>query len=483
MIQNRKFYHLSRLFRDEDLDAFRDFLCSPFHNKSRVLITFWDHWRKKILEGEEGGKLSPAAFLAGTGLRSSRFNNMCSEIHLLGKKFLSLQEYRQREPLQQQLTAAAILNRDPLIQHYDKFLEPIYRKLSETKASPETYLTNFLTQSEYVQTLIFARRTDVNWSELFRSLQTNLDAFYHSKKLQIQTGAANSGLVIQIGSADGESAGEPKEQDIVSQIYSRIYAVQTGNADLETFYHTFEFLQDKRNEVERRLLFDMYTNLLNFCVRQINAGNNQFEGACFTMYVALLEENLLLIDGKLSPQHFKNIITLGARNNRIGTVRKLLERFGEKLPESHRMLILAYCESVVLFYERKYSEVIARLGSLKLKGESDIFWGLDARVYWWKSYYEDFPNLNAEQLDEMDRHYHSFRLYIQRNKRMSELQKLQYANFIRLFQRLVNLKVSPTKGRKRILLNMKDELAEIAHLHNKRWLIEKVDSELEGLPN
>ena len=435
----------------------------------------------KILEGKGGGQLSPAEFLAGTDLRSSRFNNMCSEIHLLGKRFLALQEYQQREFLHHQLTAAAILDRDPLIQHYDKFLEPIYRKLSEAKASPETYLTRFLTQSEYVQKLIFTRRTDVNWSALFQSLQENLNSFYHSKKLQIQTGAANSGRVIQIESGDGESSPVSREQDIVTQIYSRIYAIQTGSADLPAFYDTFEFLQKKRDEVERKLLFDMYTNLLNFCVRQINAGNNQFEEACFTMYVALLEEDLLLIDEKLSPQHFKNIVTLGARNSRTNTVRQLLGRFGEKLPESHRLLTLAYCESVVLFYESKYSEVIKRLGSMKLNSESDIFWGLDARVYLWKAYYEDYTNLSALQLDEMERHYHSFRLYIQRNKRMSELQKLQYANFIRLFQRLVNLKGSPAKGRERTLLGMQAELKEIDHLHNKKWLIEKVEFELGGL--
>lgn len=474
-MRQRRFYHLSKLLNGDERDEFSDFLNSPYHNKSRVLVDFWDHWQAKVLDQESGADLSIAEFLQDTDLKQSRFNKMCSTIAIKAREFLALQSYKERPQLQRQLTAAGILERDPQLTYYQKFLKPIYKKMSEVKASPKNYLYQFSALSEYSQALTRTRRKDIDWEEVFKNLLSGLELFYQSKRLQLATGVINSSHVFRVGELATENAiGSP-----ISKIYGTIFSLQSGDGGIAELEELLKVLEQFRDEIEDEILFDMYSHMMNFCIRQINASNLKFQGPSFRLYMILLEQGQLFRDDHLPVQHFKNIVTLGTRLGRLETVRQLIQDYISKILPEHRPLALAYNEAIVQFYEGKFLEVIRRLNQLELSSETDIFYGLDARSYLWKAYYETFDELSREQVDDMDRHYNSFRLYIQRNERLSDLQKTQYSNFIRWFNRLLNIRKDPKSNRYEMLLELREKVNAGTNIQSKSWIVDKINVEIK----
>lgn len=480
-MRQRKFYHLSRLLNAEDREDFRDFLNSPYHNKSGVLVEFWDHWRIKVLDHEQGAELSIAHFLEDTNLKQSRFNNMCSTMAIKVKEFFALQTYRERPQLQRQLTAAAILERDPQLVYDQKFLQPIYKDMGEVKASPENYHYQFSALSEYSQAVIRTRRKDIDWEEIFKNLLSGLELFYQSKRLQLAIGAINSSRVFRMGELPGNLPAENASGNPICKIYATILSLQSGKAGIAEFEEILKELEQYREEIEEEILFDMYAHLMNFCIREINAANIKFQGPSFTLYLILLKEGQLFMDGHLPVQHFKNIVSLGTRLGRLATVRQLMQEYIARILPEQRPLALAYNEAIVQFYEGNHAEVIERLRRLELNSEADMFYGLDARIYLWKAYYEHYHSLSFQQVDDMHRHYHSFRLYIQRNERLSELQKTQYSNFILWFNRLLNAKEDHTANTHSLLLELREKVDAGKHIHNKSWIVDKLDAEIRAM--
>ena len=116
-------------------------------------------------------------------------------------------------------------------------------------------------------------------------------------------------------------------------------------------------------------------------------------------------------------------------------------------------------------------EVIANL-------KEDVFYGLGARVYLWKSYFEHLAHLTMEEVDEMYRMYDAFRVFIDRNDKISVGHKTNYKNFIREFKRfMVILNKEPIDRDQ--LQELRDDLAEMTFLANKDWFLDKVDSVLD----
>ena len=151
LIRQRKVFHLFQLLSERDRSRFKDFLSSPYHNKSRVLVKFWEMWQARVLDDENGESLTVAEFLEGSELKPSRFDKMCSTIHKRAKEFLALQALEEQSQLKTSLAASAILKRDPQMVHEDKLWQPLQREIAQVKTSPEKFHHAFLNLSDYTQ--------------------------------------------------------------------------------------------------------------------------------------------------------------------------------------------------------------------------------------------------------------------------------------------------------------------------------------------
>ena len=120
-------------------------------------------------------------------------------------------------------------------------------------------------------------------------------------------------------------------------------------------------------------------------------------------------------------------------------------------------------------------EAITSFKEVIHQGTHYPFYGLDSRIYLWKSYFEYMDHLTSEEVDDMHRLYDPFRLYIDRNTKISPLHRLQYRNFVRLFKRFVRiLEAENGQNDPSALPAFQAELEEQNDVANKTWFAQKV---------
>lgn len=480
-MRSRKLYHLLELMGPEDRARFTSYLDSPYFNTSRTLRHFWARWQACMVDLPENVEVTPEEFVVGTRLKRSRIDKLCSQLYLQACAFLSTEQMATQPVLQERMFADAILARDPNLNAYHRFVPEIPESLRTEGDSPEKFLALLNDRSALTIARIRARKTDIDWEGEFAEMLRLLRAYAESKALQLQCGAINAGHVfrpknnaMEVASGARESlAAEPADDHVLARIYFQTLALQLGDDDSANFRKLLAALETHRDAIAGHVMFDVYGYVLNYCIRQINLGNPAFLRHTFDLYAFLLKKGDLLQEGKLPPQQFKNIIALACRLGNLEWVRRFIDDFSAQLTNDHGGLARRYNEAVLAFHAGRFTDAIVDLKAMIAEGAEDIFYGLDARIYLWKSYFEKFWELSPTEVDEMYRLYDAFRLYVDRNARISPAHKVQYRNFVRLFKRFVRIVEEPDHGTQ--LREFQAELTAATDVANKSWFREKVE--------
>jgi hypothetical protein len=208
-------------------------------------------------------------------------------------------------------------------------------------------------------------------------------------------------------------------------------------------------------------LFDVYQYALNFCVLRINAGNQDYYRELFELYRRMTDTQLILAKGELAEGMFKNIITAGLAVKEYSWVEQFIREKSMHLPEGVRANAMSFNLANVLFSQKKYDEVIGLLQKVEY---SDLVYHLGARWLLIRTYYE----LNA--LKPLDSLLDSFRVYLLRNKVLSNQVKKEYLSLISLTRKLLKSRFEKDK-----LKALKAKVLTTQIQVPKRWLIEKIE--------
>lgn len=482
-MRNRKLYHLLALLGEEDRQRFTLFIQSPYFNTNKPLILFWERWQE--VSSEPG--FSKESFLQGTPLKASRFDNYCSLLYQKVQEFLTHETLGDNTPIGRQLLSQGILKRDSTLQSFTRFIPQIHDELEQTPHSAERYLGLFYQREEAWMAKVNARKIDATWAEDFREMQDLLKQFFLTKGLQMSCGAANLNHIFaqdlsHSAIIDAEIIREQgfKNSDPLPKLYSYTQQLQLESEDSGTFQPLLEMLKEHRHLLSDTVSHEICQYILNHCVRQLNAGNNTFLEHTHDLYTLLLENGDLLDDGLLSPQQFKNAVSLGCRLGRHQWVETFIRSYLPRLSDGHGGTAEKYNQAVLAFHQERFSVAIPSFRQVISEPTHDVFYGLDARIYLWKSYFEYRMSLKAEEVDDMYRLYDSFRLYVDRNPRISDTHRLQYRNFIRLFKRFTELIQFPAdEKRQRSLLAFAKVLQAEPDVANKTWFSSKVNQVLQ----
>lgn len=486
LMQNRKIYPLTALFSTEDQEQFTLFLDSPYFNGSRTLSLFWKQWQAKVLGNEAGADLSIEDFIQGSNLKSSRFDKMCSQLYVKAKEFLAQRAYDQQPVLQEVLLAKAALDRDDALETSLSLAKKVAGGLKKLPDSPEKYLAQVFHSLNLIEARILARQPAKDFQLEFSRLLELLTRFSESKRLQLTCAALNIGYImqqkdsplLQVLESEFQAADQAPDH-LLSRIYYWIRSLQMDKNASEVFAKLLHTMDVDREKIDPGLVKEIYYFILNHCIRKINQikeEDNVFLDHTVDLYAQLVENGLLLVNGKLPPQQFKNIVTLACRAGRMTWAEGFIEQYAPILMDDHEGLALQHNRAVLLFHQARYPEAIRLLKEVIQTTRYDVFYGLDARAYLWKAYYEHLDELTASEIDEMYRLYDSFRLYVDRNTKISVLHKLQYRNLIRLFKRFLLLILDQAAEKKREDLQaLLAELLSVKELYNKAWFARKVE--------
>ena len=487
-MRNRKLYHLLSLLTLEDRNRFTEFLQCSYFNKSHTLLLFWEQWQLKLyaneaMTREEEESMTPEIFVAGSTLKPSRVDRLCSDLFLKAKQFLALERLESQSSLQDYLFASAILDRDPGLEEAHRFIPPLVETLENSPESPEKYLGLIYHKAQLLIARIATRRAEKEWGNDFAELQDLLQTYSASKSLQMSCGAVN---VIQIYQQHGdlpetplhtqiESEGNAETLPLVARLYYLTLSLQLGQDASAIFADLLQLLRKERSRIADTVSNSVYSYALNYCIRQINQGKEEFLQHTHDLYLELLDKGDLFNNGKLPPGQFKNMIALGCRLKHLAWVEGFIAEYLPLLSDQHDGLAEQFNMAVLRFHQGRMPEAISSFKEVINLGTHDPFYGLDSRIYLWKSYFEYMDHLTSEEVDDMHRLYDSFRLYIDRNTKISPLHRLQYRNFVRLFKRFVRILETETgHAGPSALPAFQAELDEQNDVANKTWFAQKV---------
>jgi hypothetical protein len=221
--------------------------------------------------------------------------------------------------------------------------------------------------------------------------------------------------------------------------------------------HTTKFPPDEAR--------DMYAYAQNFAIRKINAGEKRFLREYFDLSKAALEKELLMVDGDLSPWTFKNLVIAALRVGEFNWAEQFIKNYKNRLNEKFRSNAYNYNQGALLFFKGQYGDALRLINQVEY---TDIFYALDTRTMQIKIYYQ------LDEWDPMQSAIEAFKVYLRRNKTLSENVKLLYNNFLKYTDKLSRL----TKRDKPKLTELKQKIEETKQIADLGWLQQKVDEKL-----
>lgn len=421
--------------------------------------------------------LGKACGMASTTVEKS-ISLLLSLLHDFMLVHASLQHKEQIQMLPFEAWIAEDLEDDLLEREYRRRLRQLHRQpVSDTNLHEELLLEHSLAQLK-----VGKPRKDQ--ASLFDRHLGLLESYYSVTRLKYACAAVNATRIF--GKAEVEQyltfppAFADDQMIPIARAYHCVLALlSNASPAIEDIGNALAFLNEHASRFSIDDQSDLYGYLLNTGFRGMATGAAEYDDLVHEVYQALIGNGLLISNGTMSGTHFKNIATVKVRTGRMEEARRFVEDNKKKLRKEDRELLAPYCIGLIEFHSGRLRAAIREFATLLHIAPDDLFWGLEARSMLWKAYYEGYELLNPDEHEEMLRLYHSFRTFVARSQQLSEYHRTGYTNFIRIFNRLINLTEAGDRAMNPEKLTDLLERAEGMELMaNKKWILAKIQHKI-----
>lgn len=309
-----------------------------------------------------------------------------------------------------------------------------------------------------------------NTSKNLQEVNTKLDLYFLSQKLKMACVALAHETVYKqkydLGLLDVvlpyiEQAPELLEYPAISLYYYYYRATTLDGEEAEADFQKFKTIFLASLEAfDHGELEDLYTFALNYCVRKVNLGQNEYREELFQLYEAGLELKILIDDGKLNQFKFNNITKLALHLGKIDWTEQFIEEYKPFVEPQYHETYVHNAYSMLYFAQEKYEETMIRLQQVDYK---ELFITMDAKVLLMKVYYQ------LDEYDVLESFINSFKVFLRRKEILAYHQEI-YKNFIRMMQKLINLPPFNKKAREKLY----KEIEGTQKLLEKKWLLEQL---------
>ncbi len=454
----------------KELNRFSEYLGSPFFNKDTDLLIFYNHIRKyapefdsKSLEKERLVKKG----IPGITINEKKLGYMMSDVvdHVEG--FIRYNTYFENT-LEGYCNTLRVYNKWENDKLFDQTLREAreYLEKDPYRNAPYFY-KEYLLQSEL--NLFFDRQKKRAYDASLQKAADYLDLFYIATKLKYSCELINRQKLV---ATDYELRFLKEISDHLREtaydaypsitIYYQILMTFVEN-DIDAHFEKLKtLLEEHTDKFPPDEAKDMYAYAQNYAIRKINAGNAHYLREYFNLSKQALEKELLMVDGYLSPWTYKNIVIAALRAGETGWTEQFIKNYKTKLNEKFRTNAYNYNLAYLLFFKGQYGEALKLINQVEF---TDIFYALDSRTMLIKIYYQ------MDEWDPMQSAIEAFKVYLRRNKTLSENVKVLYSNFLKFIDKLSRL----TRRDKLKLNEMLVKLEETKQVADIGWLRQKID--------
>jgi hypothetical protein len=175
-----------------------------------------------------------------------------------------------------------------------------------------------------------------------------------------------------------------------------------------------------------------------------------------------LTKDIILQNNQLSPTTYRNIVPIALRVSEFTWAENFIHDYAPYVDEKYRNNAVEFSLARLEFYRRNFDKVLRHLHRVTY---DDVWYNLNVKSIMILAYYE------LDEYDALESLLQSFRMYIKREKSLSEDRKNHYLNLIRFTGILMKL-----SGRDQDKLKkLKEEATAAKGVVSKPWLMEKID--------
>lgn len=455
---------------------FQEYIASPFFNKNekirqlgQLLLDFAPNFstaqidKKVIYQKIYGKKLT---------YNELRLNNLISDLVHLLYDYLAYLQLEARETQKKALLLEALQERG-LYQQITRQSRR-YQKMQEKQPyRSQTYFWDAYQLHDELDRLslsIGKRGYDVN----LQLKNDMLDTFYTCNKLSIACDMTSRNTVVNAAYhchfleeviAECEARPSLRDQPAIQVYYKTLEMLRQQEEPLH--YYELKALLDQHWQLfPARELRILYHYALNYGVKKINSGQRQFYREILELYKILLNKKIIFKEGYLTQWTYINIVTAGIRLKEFNWTERFIHNYRASLQPREQHNVYTYNLASLYYAKRDYKSALQLLHDVEF---TDAFYHLSAKIIQLKSYYD------LEETEAFFSLAEATRIYLTRNRQLSDYQKGSNANFLKLATRLLQLRLKAStlpKSEKEQQTQRIQQQLESKNIANKGWLQE-----------
>jgi hypothetical protein len=479
-LKNSFIYKNISLLGKREKEQFKDFVSSPYFNKSislsqilEQILFLQSKTGQKNLSKQQFWKL----FFPKKTWNEQVLKDRLSDLMRLLEQFLGLQTFRNQDDQEQAHFALDAMNQRSMNQSFQRYWKRVQKKPQgqNTYKSSQEHHTQFLMHD--ISDTHYMQRGERRYTEGLQKKLDHLELFYMLEKLECCCGMLNRMNVFK------------SEFDIhfleeTLQLLQSNWAFYMQNQVIAIYFQILQTLQNPQEESAfqalKSLLLEYVQNLgqqqgksvfayaRNYCTRQLNAGKTAYLQEIFDLYKLSLTHGFLLENGLISQFIYKNIVTAACRLKQFDWVEGFIFEYKEQLEKSIQANAFNYNLASFYYSQGNYGEAITLLQTIEY---TDVHYNTDARVMLLKIYFEQGEiRTFFSQCD-------SFNIFLLRNKHLSNHQNKSYRNLVRITKKMMLLKEEKTLLTKTAFSLKKEKMGikieQTRPITNLQWVVEK----------
>jgi hypothetical protein len=439
-MQQSKLIQLLKTLTKKEFKEFQGYVSSEFFNKNQQLVRLLEYL--SIYQGSfETPKLDKETFFKkhypGEKFEEQKFRYLQSDLTKLLEDFIAYTQYN-KDSFQKSYFLLEALNQRNQDKYFLQELDAIKETNDESPYRDSLYYFNQHKISELSYQHTSEKRNRAFDSSL-QEVIDNLEITYLARGFRYYCEMINRRniLSVQYNLSFFDEMVKYLNNAIFDfvpaiRIYRLIHKALTEPDNQENYAELLASLEEHSNLFSKKEQRGMYVFAQNYCIKRINKGEPDALQQIFDLYKSMVDKDLIYEGNFVSQPDFKNIVTTGLRLNEVEWVSGFIEEFRGKLNPEFSENAYTYSMAWVHFTRREYDKALRMLLRVEF---NDVYYHLDSKSLLMKVYYE---------MDEYDAFFSlvdAFKIYLRRNKFISDFQRDTYHNFILLINKLMKVKL------------------------------------------
>lgn len=437
------------------------FVHSPYHNQHIEVQKLLEY----LLEAEQPRLEEAFYFVFGqVAYQPQKIRNTMSYLQKLVNKFLVHEQLTEQETLLEHMILLKVYRQRQLDKCFSSTLRAstqLHQKMQHRDAE-HYYYQYSLQQEEF----LFANEKNRLEEKNVQEVLDSFDVYYILNKLKYAVTALTHQNIFS--TTYQLHLLEPILQHISNHnllqyphiaAYYYSYNALIDINDTHSFFNLKDLLLTQATIFEAEDLKQLHILAINFCIKHLNMGADDFVAEIYTLYKSGLQKAIFIENGYISRFTYKNIVAIGLKSNDYTWVKNFIEEYAVYLSPKFKSSYFDYNTAKWYYSQKDYKSAMHIFLTLD---NTDRILIMDSKVTLLKIYYE------IQEYDALDALLDSFNVYIKRSKGLSAYLKKSYLNLIHYLQKVINLNFYDKKKKAKLVKSIQAE----KHLPEKKWILE-----------